>query len=677
MKRTKMIMSSVVCSLIAVVWLCNWAAPSLKASPPTTHFIEQQIIVTAPPDTHVILSGLGFLEELDSITPIWNDTIRIKLYTIINGDSVATAINTIHTAAPKAKAEPNWVMAAATNTYVWGSPWATPTLNISPTLYQEQWALSAIQLIDEGSGNRTIPETGDGSLIYMIDTSPFNYPVTTSHAYTTPMPDGTHLHVWHTEPISSPMQGIATHGGHGTIVADLAHLVAPEAELHLFRALDEYGFGNLFTLNKVLNHLLYHAQSREERAVINLSLGILSSANITQSYSLEYLLSGAYQIGHIIIAAAGNFSYINENGHSVTAPTQHPARLPYVLAVAATDYTSGKSCFSSESVDIAAPGGNGDSWCQPPVNTCGPEGQYCVIGWNPASETTFAGVQGSSFATSLVSGQAALMWQRGETSANVNQIMCALRGSALYRPEQPALGYGLTNIPASLDTLISLIDGKKEQRFVCPSISLAIHKKAPPMIMAYNLFTYTLTVTNTGLITAMNVIIQDTLPTSVTHISGGNLIGNIVHWPASDLPPGGTIQAHILVTANANIIDKNYQAWAYGGMVKGQEPITTTVLLPLRLNAHPTTHDIVLQATHIEPHTTYEIWQSHRPYPGSDTLLTELTPFLPQGDPIAYTHLGAAESLPQYYTMHAYLDNHQVAHSNRIGIFPVALTPGQ
>ncbi len=236
---------------------------------------------------------------------------------------------------------------------------------------------------------------------------------------------------------------------HGLFVAGLAHHVAPGSNIMLYRVLDEYARGDLFTLNVSLRDFIVNQvmgdPSVDHGAVINLSLGVndlqsaLSSLNPDRialaeaamagldpavsstlvelepdntATSLAILLEGARQAHISVVAAAGNDS----GTASSPQEPQIPARFPGVVAVASTNSKGAPSCFSNQG-SVAAPGGEGrpvnGAQCQPVADTCGTTCDFGVLGPIWQSQPTvapfgFVWWTGTSFSTPLVSGWEAL-----------------------------------------------------------------------------------------------------------------------------------------------------------------------------------------------------------------------------------------------------------------------------
>jgi subtilisin family serine protease len=132
--------------------------------------------------------------------------------------------------------------------------------------------------------------------------------------------------------------------GHGTFVAGIAALVAPDARILPMRVLDGEGRGNVF----VVAEAIYDATALGAD-VINLSFG---TAQRTDSRVLADAVSDAARAGVVVVAAAGNDG---------SAARHYPAAMKEVVSVAAmSSGGTGLTAFSSRGswVDIAAPGEN-------------------------------------------------------------------------------------------------------------------------------------------------------------------------------------------------------------------------------------------------------------------------------------------------------------------------------
>ena len=172
--------------------------------------------------------------------------------------------------------------------------------------------------------------------------------------------------------------------GHGTFVAGLIHLVAPEAMILSARALDSDGRGNCFHIAKAV------AWSVDRGAhVINMSLG-----ETYHSKALEDMVLEASTKGAILCGAAGN--------RNTEDPREFPACDPNAFGVSATNWLDQKAPFSNREIrlDFAAPGAS-------EINGGIPALERSIIG--PVPGNNFAIWEGTSFANAFVSGTVALI----------------------------------------------------------------------------------------------------------------------------------------------------------------------------------------------------------------------------------------------------------------------------
>ena len=127
--------------------------------------------------------------------------------------------------------------------------------------------------------------------------------------------------------------------GHGTHVAGIVRLVAPDATIMPVRVLDSDGRGSVFLLAEAI---AFAADNGAD--VINMSLGITFRSRL-----LEDVVASTLESGVLIIAAAGN---------SGTDTMQYPAAFDGVVSVTAVNEASEQLDFANYGwwVDIAAPG---------------------------------------------------------------------------------------------------------------------------------------------------------------------------------------------------------------------------------------------------------------------------------------------------------------------------------
>lgn len=208
--------------------------------------------------------------------------------------------------------------------------------------------------------------------------------------------------------------------GHGTHVAGIIHLVAPQAQIMPIRVLDTDGRGYSFVIAEAILYALENGAD-----VINLSLGMPESS----SYFLEDIIDEAAAQGVVVVAAAGNLNNTRK---------QFPAAADCALGVTAIDPNRVKASFASYGnwVSLAAPG-------------VGIHSTLPVDGYGSWS--------GTSMAAPFVAGQAALLLSL-EPGLTVVQVADLMGGTAApLNPLNPGyvnqLGAGQIDVIASLQAL--------------------------------------------------------------------------------------------------------------------------------------------------------------------------------------------------------------------------------
>lgn len=134
---------------------------------------------------------------------------------------------------------------------------------------------------------------------------------------------------------------------------------------------------------------------------------------------------------------------------------------------------------------------------------------------------------------------------------------------------------------------------------VCrPAPNLTITKSGPVFALTSQPINYTLTVANSGTISATNLVISDTVPSGANYVSGGTKVGNVVRWTAASLAPNASLQFTFTVTATSTISNANYSVAADNNpLVAGQPSVITIVsnapklaYLPIVFKTGPLTH---------------------------------------------------------------------------------------
>jgi thermitase len=172
--------------------------------------------------------------------------------------------------------------------------------------------------------------------------------------------------------------------GHGTMVAGIIALVAPESTVLPVRAFDADGVSKA---SKVSQAIRYAARRGVE--IINMSFGAGKKAT-----PIEKAITFASRQGITLVASAGN--------DDTSFPEQYPASDQAVLGIAATDNNDVRAAWSNYGSHIAV--------CAPGVS---------IYSAYPGGR--FAWGDGTSYAAAFVSGEAALLYSTG--SANVEQTI--------------------------------------------------------------------------------------------------------------------------------------------------------------------------------------------------------------------------------------------------------------
>jgi hypothetical protein len=227
--------------------------------------------------------------------------------------------------------------------------------------------------------------------------------------------------------------------GHGTAVASLAAAAAggvrgisPTSPVIPIKIFDDAGQSGVDDLIAGIERAVAaHA------GVINISAaGSAAGLDATAKSDLQDAIDAAVSLGIPVVAASGNEG---------AGRLDLPAAFAHVIAVGATDENGGVAKFSNTGagLDLVAPGSN--------LVFAAP-GFMCSSGYATAS--------GTSFATPLVAGAAALLLQRNP-DLDVSQVtdMLRLHGPRASAPLWSATrGFGMLDVQAALDAPVPTAD---------------------------------------------------------------------------------------------------------------------------------------------------------------------------------------------------------------------------
>jgi hypothetical protein len=437
--------------------------------------------------------------------------LTMHLYRIEDGQPVWEVIQEINRVGSDAHvfADPNYLTGVLTGESACGLPntgGGSPFESVSSTpataeWFWRQWAFEHVGVgpsLKDALQGTSINPTGAGVRVGVFDTSPFDEPAELAQ------PEGEEIVKetlepvtwWETQEVTTtlylkvsyPEMRVLTATvpaeatdvrDHGLFVAGLIHAVAPDSEIRLIRVLNEYGCGDLFTLNKALYRFIAEMEAERgtlDGTVINLSLGVLKpvlgdaesteqgvvviddSLTVLVKDTVESLRAAvllAHSRGAVVVAAAGNDS--SAEGEPLPPRTpQIPARYPFVIGVAGSNVYRERACFSNWG-DVSAPSGDARSDEMPGLCAkaieCSGDCDEAVISLVRSSDMDYAYWRGTSFSAPLVSGLAALVLDAG-----ASRSICPLAPPDWVHPDRvheaircgASTGDGVINMPATL-----------------------------------------------------------------------------------------------------------------------------------------------------------------------------------------------------------------------------------
>ncbi|MDQ1057386.1 thermitase [Arthrobacter globiformis] len=191
--------------------------------------------------------------------------------------------------------------------------------------------------------------------------------------------------------------------GHGTHVAGIVAAehnstgvagVCPGCSILDAKVLNDSGSGSSSAIANGINWAV-----EKGAKVINMSLGQRVSSRV-----LEAAVNNAWNKGVVLVAAAGNAG---------TQAKIYPGAYPNVISVAATDNRDNKASFSTYGkwVDVAAPGV--DVYSTFPIHPF-------VLGTQNGRSTGYDIASGTSMASPIVAGAAALAWSSHADATNTS-----------------------------------------------------------------------------------------------------------------------------------------------------------------------------------------------------------------------------------------------------------------
>ncbi|MFL6275879.1 MAG: S8 family serine peptidase [Blastocatellia bacterium] len=253
--------------------------------------------------------------------------------------------------------------------------------------------------------------TGAGVIVAVIDTGlDRNHPDLRSHIWTDPNEtpgdnldndnDGLvdDVYGWDffdngNDTMEQPASTQTTVAGHGTFIAGLITLIAPDVKIMPVRAFSPEGLSDAFTIAQAIKYAVDHGAK-----IINLSFGTPEPSQVMLD-----AVSYAQQRGVLMIAAVGN-----ENKGNDAAP-QFPANWSTaVMGIAALDANDRKADFSNFGSNVS-------------VSALG----VGLVSAYPQTNNTpdYALWSGTSFAAPLATAEAALLVEKAPLAQSVRDII--------------------------------------------------------------------------------------------------------------------------------------------------------------------------------------------------------------------------------------------------------------
>lgn len=398
-RRFALTLSGATAFLILSVFGALWASPAAAQQTDGDDFVAGEVVVKLDPASVATVNDINREYGTATKETLLSNAARIYLLRVIDGEDALAKIERMRSDARLVYAEPNYVTDAPEDSrFMRGRPDGDPEPSSNSTSYSGQYAVEALNLPEAHGVNR-----GAGVTVAVLDTGAQpDHPelagsLVEGYDFIGDDPDS-----------SDEPNGIDDDGdgsideatGHGTHVAGIVHLTAPEAKIMPLRVLDSDGRGNVFVIAEAVQRAVdpdRNPNTNDGVDVINMSLSSSRESNLIRDIADDLdaedddddddetgpALGGVPVGGTVVVGSAGN---------DAAEQPAYPAAETGVIGVAAVGQDEKKTDFSnyfgSPQVDISVPGDD--------IYSLFTEGRYAE--WD-----------GTSMAAPFVAGQAALI----------------------------------------------------------------------------------------------------------------------------------------------------------------------------------------------------------------------------------------------------------------------------
>jgi uncharacterized repeat protein (TIGR01451 family) len=181
---------------------------------------------------------------------------------------------------------------------------------------------------------------------------------------------------------------------------------------------------------------------------------------------------------------------------------------------------------------------------------------------------------------------------------------CCFRSEPAYTTTHTTSPFQALSVPAFDPHVVAAEVPEATQAIAMPlttacedPLCISVAKSGPSSSMADGLITYTLTVTNSGLVTVTGLAITDSIPTRAHYITGGTRLGDVLSWSVESLAVGESARVTFAVTMTEGIVNIGYRASAdEDHVVTGPAVVTTRRDCGARINDDPTEYPTVQAA---------------------------------------------------------------------------------